>query len=755
MGFVKQGTDPASPEAEASTSHPVPPEASSAPHRSWPRRMLPASLMLVVTAIGVVIPLRGNWSFYNWDDTAGAAIGVWHRVAEQYLAGTIPMLQLDMWRGGNFTAEAATGMWNPVMVALMIAIHPVDDLSLGITIAKGALLLLVALGVYLLAREYGAGPWASAAVGVAMPLSGYTLFMDGTSWVNGLAITAFTPWLWWAARRHLEGRGQLWVSLVAGGLLVSTGNPYGLLVFGLVIGALGVESLVKRRPRRLVTLGGQTIVALAIAAFIYLPFLLTAPVGHRTARASVHNNEFFSPGLSDLMGMSTPGFEPYIAMFGGKTMSFPGLYIAWFLLPVLPWIRWRRLGSTWREWSGVAVLGAVSLLIVLGPSQVWMFRWPARLLPFLAMALLVIFALAMTNGFHRDAVRRRSVVTACLILFGGWLAYSDRPHQSTWAVASVVGVAALTVAFLLVRTRALRFGVVAVGAIGVLLVQTYWMPVNRSVAYYNFPTSAAGLQENFGSRYEGLTVQVATEKIPWQERTEDGAWQDLLFGNMYAVAGVESTTAYSGIGFRTHDQTLCLAYNGWMCAAAWETLWEVPEGETAPYADLLRVETVVVQKGHVASVDVPPGWELAEETDVVWVLRRADPPPFQDGRVSSVTDEVDVVEDVMDGPRAERLVVSTSDAAEHTVTFSRLAWPGYTITVDGSELEPRSGPAGLLQVDLPANLDRAEVSVSFEPPGWRIGMAALGVAGIGAASMLVADAWLRRRGRTTGAADAS
>ncbi|ACQ79436.1 conserved hypothetical protein [Beutenbergia cavernae DSM 12333] len=710
--------------------------------------MLPPVLMLLVVAIGVAVPLRNDRGFYYWDDTAAAAVGVWQRIADQVLSGTFPILQLDMWRGGNFVAEAATGMFNPVMVALMVAIHPLDNLAIGITLAKGVLFALVALGVYLLAREYGATRWPAAIVGASMALSGYTVFMDGTSWVNGLAITAFTPWLWWAARRHLEGRGSIWVALVAGYLLVSTGNPYGVLAFAAVMGALGVETLVRRRPRKLWWLGGQIVVAALTAVIVYLPFLLTSTVGSR-AGSVTGNDEFFAPGLSDLLGMSSPTFQPYITMFGGNPMSFPGLYLAWFLLPLIPWLRWRSLVARWPAWSGAAAFGVFYLLLVLGPSQIWMFRWPARLLPFLAIAIFVIFAVALTAGLARDRVRLRAWLTTAIVLLGAWQTFSDRPNQYVWAVAGLIGVAALMYAFLKVRSGAQWFAVVAVGAIGVLLVQTHWMPVNRSVADYQFPQSRSEIQESFAGRYEGMTVQVANRTLPNELETGDGAWRDILFGNLYSVSGVESTTAYSGIGFTKHDNALCLTYFGGTCPGAWDALWENPEGEDEQLADLLRVETVVVLLNIVPDPVAPEGWTQVDETDFVRVFHRDEPIPFPDGRLSIAGDAVDVSSDVSTGDRAERVVVSTGDgtAQDRSLTFSRLAWPGYTVTVDGTPVEPITGPAGLLRVELPAGLTDAEVEISFLPPGWTAGVAALGLAAAIAVGLVVVDGVQRRRSR--------
>ena len=340
---------------------------------SFVRRCLPAASMVGALLVALLLPLRNVRNFYYWDDTAGAAVGVWQRVAEQVLAGELPLLQLDMWRGGNFAAEAATGMWNPVMLLLMVVTHPLDNVAIAITLAKFALFVILALGVYFLAREHGATRWVSAGVGLALSVSGYTLFMDGTSWINGLAIFAFTPWMWWAVRRNLAGRGSVLVPIFMGYLLVSSGNPYGMVAFAAVLSASAVEQILLRRYRKLWSIAAQILIGGLSAVVIYLPFLLTSTVGSR-AGSITYNDEFMAPGLSDLLGLSTPGFQPFVTMFGAPYMTFPAMYLGWFILPLLPWLKWRDVTSRWREWSGISAFGIFYLLFVLGPSQIWMFR---------------------------------------------------------------------------------------------------------------------------------------------------------------------------------------------------------------------------------------------------------------------------------------------------------------------------------------------------------------------------------------------
>ena len=307
--------------------------AAGAPDVARPTRfgrVLPAASMLLFTAIGTLLPLVRTPNFYYWDDTAVAAAGVWQRIARSLLSGEMPFLQLDMWRGGNLAAEAATGMWNPVMVGLMMLTYPIDDLATAFAVAKVILFLVTAAGVYLLARSYAANPWLAAAAGTSFTLSGWLLFLDGTAWVNGTAATALLPWSWWAVRRaFLTGfrPGGIVLAVLVGYLSASTGNPYAAVGLALVYLSVAVEMIIRRRVKELAWLVAIGFTTLLLFLVAYLPFLYTSSSGAR-ATSGIWNDEFLAVSLSDLLGMSSPTHGPYITMFGNRPMVMPGTYLA-------------------------------------------------------------------------------------------------------------------------------------------------------------------------------------------------------------------------------------------------------------------------------------------------------------------------------------------------------------------------------------------------------------------------------------------
>lgn len=678
-------------------------------------RWLPLVVMVVAVGVAAGMPLVGNHIFYFWDDSAAVGVPVWHRIAAGVLHGHLPLLNLDLWRGGDFSAEAATGLWNPVVVAVAVAVYPIDNLALGIALGKTFFMVLMAVGTYLLARDHRISPWLAAAVGTAAPLAGYSFFMDSVAWVNALMLTAFTPWVWWTARLVANnGRSPLWL-VITGYLAVSIGNPYGFLVVGFVVLAVLIES--RRRVGVLVLCG----VAVGLfSVMVYLPLLLTAAEGFR-AGSETMNNAFLKPSLTNLIESSTPSAQPFLINFGTpvgqNNLSVPVAYLAWFVLPTLPWLRWGALPGRWREHVGLYVFGAAFLLLMLGPSQVWMFRWPLRLIDFFWFPVLLLWGLLADQGLQRDRWRVRAAVSAAIVAVGAFLAWGEL--TGTWG-RDVVG--ALVVLVLVAAVVRFGFPILILGSVVVLGVQLVWFPGNYTVADYQFPTSVHLLDSTF-AKYRGTTVQLAN-------LGSASDYRDLLYGSMYSVAGVDSTTAYSGIGFTPMDSALCQNYQGAVaCPGAWTSLWRDPAGYGVPLVDLVRASTVVVQNSLIDTRGmVLPGWhrDLADEASgltTVWVRDRALP---YNGQLSDASAGVTVTGDSMVGAVGERVGFRADRFGE--LTFARLAWPGYRATVNGVPVTVRSGPDGLLTVDVPKGA--GQVELAWRPPGYAVSLIAfvLGVA---------------------------
>ncbi|GAB3804798.1 hypothetical protein GCM10028798_25720 [Humibacter antri] len=705
--------------------------SGSAPSRAR-LRWMPGASMVVIVSIGFLLPLLRNHTFYYWDDTVGAAVGVWQRIGSDVLSGQLPFLELGMWRGGNFLAEAATGMWNPVMLGLMVVTHPIDNLAVAIGIAKWCLFVIEALGIYVLAREYGARRWWAALAGASVTIAGWELFVDGTAWINATAGEAFLPWAWWAMRRAYRSGfrpGATAIAIVCGYVLVSTGNPYSVVALAVVGGAVAVEAALARHWRDIWWILGIGAVVALLCVIVYVTFALTSQVGFR-ADSGIYNDESLSPNLSNLLGLSMPVYKPWIMMFG-RPMTMPGVYLAWFFLPLLPWLRWRASREEWRPLVGILAFAGFFLLFILGPSQLGMFRWPGRLLPFAYLAMMVFFVVLLGRGLHRDRVGLRVTLTVVAVSAGAWMAFSDLPQLWKWiGICALATFGLLAVAWFWAKTPTRLYTVLSVGTLLFLGAQVMVTPANGNVTNYDFTQSRSEIQSRVQGRYQGMTVFVTQFGGPGIKPGPNGVWRDFLPGDMPAVAGVESPNAYSGIGFTKLDQALCMQYNGMTCPNAWNALFAKARGFDVTLADQLRAETVVVQRGFVRNLHAPSGWSLAEKTASAYVFKRDAPVPFGEGRVSYVGDGVDVTRDSMQGQWGESVEFRAGSGGDRRIVFARLAWPGYSAQIAGHPVEVRTTAAGLAYVEVPANISSGTLSLTWTPPGLLIGVAAatLGVA---------------------------
>lgn len=665
------------------------------------------------------IPFLRHRLFYVWDDSAVQFLPTWHHLGGRLVAGDWPpLLDVDGWMGGNLPAEALFGLWNPVNLANYVLVSRFDDLALAAVVVKSEFLMLLALGAYLVCREHGAGRGPAAVIAIALPFSGFTLYFDAATWAAGLMAFTWLPFTWWAARRAARGAGSpLWAFLF-GALAVTTGNPYGLLGVCVVLAALLVETWLRRDRAgivRLFAIGG--LVALLVP-LVYLPLLGSSAVTARAGQGFASDG-ILMPRLSDLLSQSMPSHRPLFRTFSlDYRLHTPGVYFAWFVVPMLPWLHWHRLRQRWRALAGVLVVLTVYLLLMAGPSNMWMFRFPLRHIEVVYLALGVLFAVLLTDGPRFDHLRRRVAATAGLLLLSGYLAFAAGPWQWRQHLTSlallVVGVV-LALAVARYGRPVATYAVLVAGVVAALLLQTTWFPVNLDVADYGHPRSISRLRAGTPP-HEGTTFPVGT----------------VLPGNVGLVAGLSSVGSYSGMSFRDFATATCMNYKGTTCADSLRRIFAPTELDGRPLVDLMRVGSVVVEDAVLPDVEAPPGWFVADRTPTHTVLRRTRPLAWPGGRLSHATSGVRVIDDVSPGDRDEAVRFVKARGQAGSLVFSRLAWPGYRATLDGRDLPTRQGPAGLLVVDLPADVERGEVEIGWTPPGLSLGLA-LAVSGLLAA----------------------
>ncbi|MGH3942223.1 MAG: hypothetical protein ACRDTG_27110 [Pseudonocardiaceae bacterium] len=715
--------------------------------RRAPEWLVAIGVGVVAMALCVIPQWRGTF-FYYVGDQHEQFMPMWHRFGEQLRSGHWPTMDPDGWMGGNYAAEALTGIWNPVNLVNFIVVSFFTNLSLAAFVVMVQILGILAIGVYLLAREYGAGRVPSAVVATALPVSGFTLWYEASGWPAGLMAFTWVTHFWWATRRHSRGQLNPFVPFVFGFLAMTTGNPYAPLGLIIVLVAIAIELILQRgfvRLAHLVVLGGCVG---AVALLVFFPLVGSIEVTSRQQIADIANDAFLVPDLGDLIAGSSPTYLPSISSWNNSLLqSIPSTYFAWFVLPLLPWLRWGSLLGRWRSFTSLFVVAGVYLAATVGPSNLWLFRWPLRLIEYFYLAAGVFFAVVLSAGLATDQVRRRAIATGAIVLGGTYLAWAVAPQAyNRIHLAGFVLVALLLTAGLIVYFRR---GLTALGAVlvtgtaCVLALQTSVFPhfggANKPLyGGYDLARLKATTKD-----YRGTVLQLASLSGVTTEQRFSG---DIMFGNLPLGAGVASVGSYTGLGFAEFNEALCIDYRGVTCAEAFDRLWRPADLETTvPLVDALGVSTLVLQRSllpDTAGAIPPLGWQVAEQNGVrtVWLRTR---PLTEQGRLTWSSSGVVILAD--SGQPQREIVHYRSDGGPGRVLFARLNWPGYTATVDAVPVEVSNGPAGLVAVDVPAG--EHTLVLAFETPGQRLGFLALAIATTIAALQTLAWIVFRRRRR--------
>lgn len=127
----------------------------------------------------------------------------------------------------------------------------------------------------------------------------------------------------------------------------------------------------------------------------------------------------------------------------GRYAHLPLTYVAWFL-PLVVLVGAREIGRRVRPWLSVALFGGLLLVMAMGPSQLAMFRFPIRAMPWIALVLIVLAVRALDGLGHERRATGGATAALLLVGFAGWLGYSANPFQGRWLLPMTLMLLAAT-----------------------------------------------------------------------------------------------------------------------------------------------------------------------------------------------------------------------------------------------------------------------------------------------------------------------
>ncbi|MGV9409795.1 hypothetical protein ACWDOP_07770 [Nocardia sp. NPDC003693] len=688
--------------------------------------------------------------FYT-DDTEAQYVPMWQLLGSELREGRFPALVPWEWMAGNYSLEEAA-IYNPPQLLVYLLAPSVDNLAVYATVVKLVFAIIAALGVYRICLAYGAKPAWGAVAGVAFPLSGWFLFFDQASWFTSQTGTAWLLHAWASAVLYARGRSGpvpvfvfLWLALTI--QYVFPAVEAGLMMLAVIAG----EYIYQQHwavVRRLVLVSGCAALAALVAN---LPLLLSSQVTWR-GDARIRNEPFLTVPWSESLNASLPSTTPAFHAWWGYVQPLPMVYVAWFLIPALAFIDWKAARHSVREFSGMALFAGGMLMWTAGPGAVGPLRWPARVLPMVAIGLLVLVCVLLSRHGTFASSRRRAIAGLALtgILFVR--SFSAAPElilRHLLAVATVVGVGAGVLWLARNRGAALASALIIVAMFPIAFAQVKAAP--STPMSYNFPERRSTMTDAF-PRFPGLTLQLADRAILRPEdKSIERAWGSLAIGSYAKNLGQQYVNGYTPVGHAAFSGLLCIAWDGSTCPDAYRRVFTAEPSTGRTIADLMKVDRVVLHVAQYPGIDAnpaPEGWKWVEQPgheEYIRVLER-------EGGLASIvngaiadTRGVSAVSTMVDGVSA-RARVTSADGGQ--VVFNRLAWPGYRITLNGRELDHTEIAGTFLAVDIPAGTSEADLEVSWMPPGWEISLASagIGVTGVG----FLHWSYLRNRRRDAG-----
>ncbi|MFD4356344.1 hypothetical protein ACFWPX_27600 [Nocardia sp. NPDC058518] len=708
----------------------------------------------LVTTIGVILGyvavLLANARHFFTDDTESQYTSLWVTLGREMREGRFPAMVPEQWMSGNNTMDDA-GLFNPPQLLIDLIAPSVDNIALYATVVKLIFSIIAGLGVYRICLAYGGRLSWAAVAGVAFPLSGFFLFFDTASWMTALTGTAWMVHAWASSVRYARGTGGPIPVFIFLYLTISVQYIFPAVEAVLMLFAVAVGEIIYQRAWRPVLRLALVSLCAGLAGLLtYLPSMLSAKVTWR-GTAQIINDQFLTVPWSESLNASLPSTLPAFTSWWGYIQPMPVTYIAWFLVPALAFIDWRRAKDCWRELSAVGIFAIMMLMWTAGPGTVGPLRWPVRVLPMLAIGLLVLVCVLLGRYGTTKDLKNRGIAAGVLILLLWVRSFSAAPDDWYWHLLSAVAIGALGAGLIwLDKTR----GVAA----ACLLAITAMFPIvylqvrdaQPTPMSWNLPASRSEAAAKFPD-FTGNTIQLGDRGLLQpKDKSVDGAYGSLVFGNSAKGLGLNYVNGYTPTGHFYFGELLCMRWDSSVCPDAYRRMF-APEATTGrPLADLMNLDRVVVQKAlfpDVVNQEPPAGWKWVDypgHENYIGVLERVDGPiSSKNGRI---TDAAGVTAtSLSESYSSTRAQVSSANGGR--IVLSRLAWPGYRASLNGEPIPVTQIAKSILAVDIPAGTDKAELDVTWRPPGWKIGIAAVltGLAGLGVAQ------WFYVRGRRRGA----
>jgi hypothetical protein len=678
--------------------------------------------LIAVGAAGCALLISPR--FFLTDDYATYFMPGFREIARLVWSGQAPLITDRVWSGGALLQEYQYAVFNPVSLALYVAVGQTHDLALSAAIFSLVHIAILAGGAYFLARQVLCGRKQAFLVGVLAPLADQTFAWGATNWIPALVSLAWLSWAWGLLILAARRRGFAPLAAIAVALTLVSGWPFADLA--LVLSLLAAGGVSWGRPGRFTAaapIAMAVFAGLLLAAPAILPLVFYAP---STGRHSIVST--WAANLPSLLGFGVPLFATQWSRVAqtAQFVAWPTAYVAWFAPIALANADWKAL---WTSPLIRTVVFAAALFGALAMAPgLSLFRWMFRLLPYYQLALLLLAARALTQsemlGRHWSLVRSLIVVDAEI-----WLAICQSPPSGLIAAYLAIAVCLSALAWLGARLAGRPgpawFAVVLSSSLACFALTLAWMSLG---GYPRFPNRWSPPTAAQPASAPGAAGPTRLALFSWTDEADPGPtfWRTFRPGNTALQGPGVSILGYSPMISRGYSNWLCEGHFGADCDDIATRVFRPTKLTNTSLVDLAGVDQVDVERAADATAfaaRVGSGWRESRAPDGAWRFLRLSP----SGRATWTTPMTSAAVR-QDSLTRIALDVRNDTSSSGIIVIARAWYPNWRATLNGRPVHAWPLAGVVLAVEAPPRAS-GRLEVSFWPAGLTAGLiaAALGI----------------------------
>lgn len=681
--------------------------------------------------------------FYFFDDVQHAFLPTAYNIGEMLHRGDVPWLSLRLWQAGNYILEYQWALFNPFSLFQYYLLLGCTDHYLSAFLYAAPYLVICSFGTYLVARELGLSRVASCLAAFCVSSNNYLLYWNAASWHNMLVAFCWLPLTWFFAIRSIRSAWYILACSLGVYLIATAGSPQGGIALAILFIGIATEYLFVRRDRLAaisitVSLGS----GLLLAAPSYFP--LAAVILDSPRQSGIWNHGVLVPTLSDMLQLSNPSYLGHTFAFqpGRHLDPVPHYYAAWFILPLLPLLRWQRSNWTLPGMPSCAISGAIFLFMSLWPEQLGPLRWPIRFIPYVHLVVVLGFIMVALRPNTLMPSPKRLVTSMLLVAIQTGLAWQQAPEWIAWHLLVGLLIGLGTVYFLVQDAeRILGYWLLLMSMVFFGITQQMFgsnLGIFEDWAQPQFVEYSARGQRASASESAPATYTLYAANLDkWPE--SPGILGEYRTGATFLNYGERAINGYSPIGHAVLTKLMCMAPFGGICQDGLLRVLEQDQVTGKTFADLMRLDRIVVRTSPEftrADQALRKQWTLEQEGQYTRTYSRvfaAFP-----GTISSMPAQLQLNGSVLEGSTRETARITAETGFKGgIIVFARLWWPGYRATLDGVALETFAHKGIFVAVRIPPWPASGALELEYVPVGLREGLITAGIGAVVLISVLI------------------